>query len=198
MAMQIEIIDDNEMDLMLESDAAMSEASHSELNDEDHENGAEKSVWDFMVKGLQTLNLKQTVKFIKLATDELARLSSGERKAPAVAKPHFVKARAWASWVFDRCSREGWEAFTHTSKTTGKVTEYSGAALTEDGQIVFLATGKPFNRVHANIYSSLMKNTEWYAEFEATYHPDVELVAAAPAENKAAEKERKKAEKEAE
>jgi hypothetical protein len=70
--------------------------------------------------------------------------------------------------------------------------------LTEDGQIVFLATGKPFNRVHANIYSSLMKNTEWYAEFEATYRPDMELVAAAPAENKAAEKERKKAEKEAE
>jgi len=136
------------------------------------------------------------------------KLAVGGRAVPS----QLQKPKAWTEFVLAHCNANGWESFEMTTKKKDgtEIVEMSESGETEDGKHVFATTAKAFTLQHAMVYSKILKenNDPIYAEFEAQYVPSEASAKASTAvkaktvrmtaEEKEAEKDRKKAEKEAE
>jgi hypothetical protein len=183
------IIEDEDMEIEIE------ESEHSEHSE--HSEVAEGNL-ELVNEASKSLTKAEMVKHITFCAKMLAQMEISTSKTPRLQSSAQLKARAWEQWVLNRCNRDGWDEFTHESKVNGKVTHYAGAGLAEDGKIVFCDTGKAFMNKHAKIYASLVRNSDWYTEFESEYVPSEAPTAVVKAkmteEERAAEKARKTAE----
>lgn len=161
------------------------------VGSENSANVEEDEIFETVKTAMKMMDAKKIVKIITYGANLLSSMENGAPKVPRPQTDGQLKARAWEKYVLERCQRDGWGEFTHESKT-GKVTQYAGAGLSEDGKVVFCDTGKPFMNKHAKIYASMVRETEWYADFELQYVPsDVVAKPKMSAEEKEAEKKRK-------